>query len=44
MFREGLQIIRNDVGEHNLNYFVSMANFAFFLSVIAQKYSDSLII
>ena len=32
MFREGLQIIKNDVGELNLNYYISMANFAFFLS------------
>ena len=44
MFREGLQIIKNDMGELNLNYFISLMNYAYLIEVIAQKYSDSIII
>ena len=38
MFREGLQIIKNDVGELNLNYEIGLSGYSYFLSVIANKY------
>ena len=37
MFREGLQIIKNDGGELNLNYSVSNANYGWFIPVKAFK-------
>ena len=41
MFREGLQIIKNDVGELNINYSVNNANYGWFLSEKANKYNEA---
>ena len=42
MFQEGLEIIKNDVGELNLNYFISMTNYGIYLSDKAKKYREGL--
>ena len=43
MFQEGLQIIKNDVGELNLNYLISYGNYGWFLSNKANKYKNGVI-
>ena len=42
LFKEGLRIIKNDAGELNQPYAVSLANYAFHLDLISNSLDEAI--